>query len=119
MRLVNGTTMSVMPCDLSDHASAMPETGTHDDADDGAEHGQDHRLGADHRPDLAALHADGPQQPDFVRALEHREHEGVDDPDQGDEHGQGEQRVDQAQQLVHLGCWDCSNWALVWIFRFG
>ena len=74
----------------------------HDDPDDRTEHGQDHRLGADHRPDLPAFHPDGPQQPDLVGSLEHREHERVHNADQRDEDGQGEQRVDQAQQLVHL-----------------
>ena len=42
------------------------------------------------------------QQPDLVGALEHRQHERVDDPDEGDDHGQGEQRVDEAEQLVDL-----------------
>ncbi len=54
-----------------------------------------------------------------MRAFEDREHERVDDPDQGDDHGQGEQRVDQAEQLVHLAAVTVSNWAWVWIFRFG
>ena len=72
------------------------------DPDQGAEDGQDHRFRADHRPDLSALHADGTQQADLVGPFEDREHQRVDDPDQGDDHSQAEQRVDQAQQLVHL-----------------
>ena len=79
------------------------QTGPYDDADDGAEDGQDHRLRADHGADLAPLHAHRAQQPDLVGALEDREHERVHDPDQGDDHGQAEQRVDQAEQLVDLG----------------
>ena len=36
-------------------------------------------------------------------ALEHREHERVDDPDERDEHRQGEEGVDQAEHLVDGG----------------
>ena len=43
-------------------------------------------LVADHPPDLAAGHADGPQHPELARALEHREDERVDDPEQADDH---------------------------------
>ena len=92
-----------MPCEWSDRDERDAEARSDDDADDGAEDGQDHRLGADHRPDLAPLHADGAQQPDLVGALEDRQHQRVDDADEGDDHGQGQQRVDQAQQLVDLG----------------
>jgi hypothetical protein len=48
---------------------------------------QDHRFGPDHRADLTAFHADRPQQADLAGALEHREHEGIHDPDERDEHG--------------------------------
>ena len=34
--------------------------------------------------------------------FEHREHERVHNPDQSNEDGQGEQRIDQTQQLIHL-----------------
>ena len=102
-RFETGTTVSVMPCECSDDDEGDAEARPDDDADDRAEDGEDHRLGADHGPDLAALHADRPQQPDLVGALEHRQHERVHDPDEGDDHGQGEQRVDQAEQLVDLG----------------
>ena len=49
------------------------------------------RLGADHGPHLATFHADSPQEPDLVGPLEHREHQRIDDTDQGDNHGQGQQ----------------------------
>ena len=77
--------------------------GTDDDPDDGAEDGQDDRFGPDHRPDLAPLHADRPEQADLAGAFEHREHERVHDPDERDKHGQREQGVDQAEELVDAG----------------
>jgi hypothetical protein len=77
--------------------------GADDDPDDGAEDRQDDCFGPDHRPDLAPLHADRPEQADLAGALEHREHERVHDPDQRDEHGQGEQGVDQPEDLVDAG----------------
>ncbi len=36
-------------------------------------------------------------------ALEHRQHQSVDDPDQGDHDGQGQQDIDQAELLVDRG----------------
>src|SRR5690348_12248506 len=79
------------------------ERGADHDPDDGAEDGQDHRLGPDHGADLAAAHADRAQQADLAGALEDREHERVHDPDERDDHGQAEQGVDQAEQLVDVG----------------
>ena len=78
------------------------QSGPDDDADDGAEQRDDHRLGADHRPDLAALHPDRAEQADLARALEHRQHQRVDDSDQRDEHGQREQHVHEPELLVDL-----------------
>ena len=52
------------------------------------------------RPQLRAGHADGPQQPELAGPLEDRQRQGVGDAEQGDEDGQGEQGVDQAEHLV-------------------
>ena len=104
---------------LSERHQGYADARADDDADDGAEDRQDHRFRADHGPDLAPLHADRAQQADLVGALEHRQHQRVDDPDEGDDHRQGEQGVDQAEQLVDLATWDCSNWARVWTCTFG
>ena len=99
-RLDVGTTVSVS---LSERHQGNAHAGPDDDADDGPEDGQDHRLRADHGPHLAPFHAHGPQQADLAGALEHREHQRVDDAHQGDDDGQGEQGVDQAEQLVDAG----------------
>ena len=73
------------------------QPGADDDTDDGAEQRDHDRLRADHGPDLTALHSDRAQQADLARALEHREHQRVDDADQGDHHREGEQDVDQPE----------------------
>ena len=57
-------------------------------------------LVADHAPHLAARHADRAQHPELAGALEGREHERVDDAEQGDDHGQRQQHVEDGQQLV-------------------
>ncbi len=77
--------------------------GADDDADDGAEDGQDQRFGADHEPDLARFHADRPEQSDLPGPFEDRQHERVDNPDQGDDHRQGEEGVDEAEEGVDFG----------------
>ena len=77
--------MLVTPLSRSDDGQREPEPGADDDADHGAEERDDHRLRADHRPHLPPFHPDGAQQSDLVRALEHRQHERVDDPDQRDQ----------------------------------
>ncbi len=81
IRLGHGTSSIVMPCECSDETRARPSSRPDDDPDHGAEDGQDHRLRADHRPDLPAFHADGTQQADLVGALEDRQHQRVHDPD--------------------------------------
>ena len=55
------------------------------------------------RAHLRASHADGAQQADLARALEHREQERDDDADDGDEDRQREEPVDQPEDLVDLG----------------
>ena len=64
--------------------------------------GDHHRLAADHGPDLAPAHADRSEQAQLPGALEHGEHQRVDDADNGDEDGQGQQGVDDGEQLVDL-----------------
>ena len=49
-----------------------------------------------------AGHAHRPQQPELPGALEDREGQGVGDAEQGDDHGQGEQGVDEVEQHVDL-----------------
>ena len=67
-----------------------------------AEQGDQHRLPPDRPAQLAAVHADGPQQPELTGPLVHRQRQGVGDADEGDDHGQGQQAVDQVQ---HLSIW--------------
>ncbi len=52
---------------------------------------------------MAALHPDRPEKTYLPGALEDRQHEGVHDTDEGDHDGQGQQGIDQPEQLVHLG----------------
>ena len=47
-------------------------------------------------------HADRPQQAELPGALEDRERQGVGDAEQGDEHGQGEQGVDEVEDHVDV-----------------
>ena len=101
-RLGIGTTTSVIPCFLSDDDERDAEPGAHDNPDECTEDRKDHRLGADHDPHLAPAHAHGPQETDLVGSLEHREHEGVYDADERDGHGERQQSIDEAEQLVHL-----------------
>ena len=96
-------TRFVMPWLLQRLGEGDPETGSDDDADQRTEEGEDHRFRSDHDANLPTFHADRPEQADLVRALEDGEHQRVDDPDEGDEYGQGEERVDQAEELVDLG----------------
>ena len=48
-------------------------------------------------------HAHRPQQPELPGALEDRERQGVGDAEEGDDHGQGEQGVDEVQEHVDVG----------------
>ena len=69
--------------------------------------GGDHRLGADHPAHLAPAHPDRAQHPELARALVHGQRERVDDAEQGHDHRQQQQAVDEAEQLVDLrrsGC---------------
>src|SRR5919197_5278226 len=61
---------------------------------------RDHALVPDHPPDLAARHPDRPQHPELARPLEDREHERVHHPEQAHDHGQGQQHVEELEQLV-------------------
>ena len=54
----------------------------------GADQGDHGGLPADHRPDLAAGHADRAQQAQLAGALEDRQRQRVDDAEQGDHDGQ-------------------------------
>ena len=88
---------------LSDSGEGGAQRRPDDDACHSAEKSDDHRLGPDHGPDLPSFHPYRPQQAELVGALEHREHQGIDDPDQGDEDGQGQQDVDQPEEQVDRG----------------
>ena len=55
------------------------------DPDERADQRGDHALVADHPPRLPARHPDRAQHPDLARALEHGQHERVDDPEQADD----------------------------------
>ena len=77
-----------------------PEPRADHDPDHGAENRDDHGLRADHLPDLTAFHPHRPQQADLARALEHRQHERVDDADHARQNRQRKQHVDQSELLV-------------------
>ena len=72
-----------------------------------------HRIA---RADLAAGHADRPQQPELTGPLVHRQGQRVGDADEGDDHGQGQQAVDQVEHLSISpvmaslnSAWSCSS----------
>ena len=54
------------------------------------------------RAHLAAGHAHRPEQAELTGPLVHRQRQGVGDADQGDDHGEGEQAVDQVEHHVDL-----------------
>ena len=62
-RFETGTTVFVMPCECSADTERDAQPRPHDDADDGAEDGEDHRLRTDHGADLAPLHAHACSRP--------------------------------------------------------
>ena len=70
--------------------------------DRGADERSDDALLTDHPAHLPACHADGAQHPDLARALVHRQHEGVDHPEDADEHGQREHHVQERDELVEV-----------------
>jgi hypothetical protein len=49
---------------------------------------------------LGRGHAHGPQQPELTRPLEHRQRQGVDDAEEGDQHRQQQHHGDEGEQLV-------------------
>src|SRR5919197_1974543 len=61
---------------------------------------RDHALVPDHPPHLPPRHPDRSQHPELACPLEHREHERVHHPEQADDHGQGQQDVQELEQLV-------------------
>ena len=63
----------------------------------------DHALVPDHAPHLPPGHADRAQHPELARALEHRQHERVHDPEQADDDREREQDVEQVQDRVEAG----------------
>ena len=67
-----------------------------------ADQRRDDGLEAHDALDLAPRHADRAQHPELARALEDRQRERVDDPEQRDDDRQRQQRVDEVQQLVDL-----------------
>ena len=66
----------------------------------GAERGDQCRLEAHHPAQLAAGHANRPNQAELTGALEHRQGQRVGDADQGDHHGQRDHHVHHRQDLV-------------------
>ena len=57
---------------------------------------------AHHAADLPAAHADGAHHADLAGALEHREHERVDHPEQADDDRQREEHVEEHQELLQV-----------------
>ena len=54
----------------------------------------------DHPPSLSPRHPDRAQHPQLTRPFEHGQHERVHDPEQADDHGQRQQHVEQAEDVV-------------------
>ena len=73
------------------------------DTEAGTQRGDQQRLPADRAAELPAMHADGSQQAELPGPLVDRQGQGVGDADQRDDHGEGEQAVDQVQDLADLG----------------
>src|SRR5438094_2775279 len=82
----------------AEHQHAGDEAGetTQDRADDAEYAGYDD----DHAPDLAARHADGPQDADLPDSLEYVHGQGVHDAQSGHDHGDHRQGVEQAKDLA-------------------
>ncbi len=66
----------------------------------GADQRRHDRLVADHPARLPARHPDCAQHADLARALEHRQHERVHDPEQRDDDREPEQDVEEEQEAV-------------------
>jgi hypothetical protein len=85
----------------------MPETSAHEEdghaeAQRCSQEGDDHRLGADHCPELRPGHADGTEQADLPRPFVDGKGEGVGDTQQGDDDGQDDERRHWEKDPVHL-----------------
>lgn len=65
------------------------------------------------RLSLAAAEPDGAEQPDLAGPLDHRQRQGVDDAEDGDDDGQAEQGVDEVEHLVDLAALLVGELALV------
>ena len=89
------------------------------DPEHAAEQRGDDALVADHPPQLAAAHPDRAQHPELPRALEHRQHQRVDDPEQADDDRQRQQHVEEVQELSSPLSWLALNWDLVWTLASG
>ena len=72
------------------------------DPQQGTEDADHHRLRRDHPHDLPPPHADGPQQADLPRSLDHRQRERVDETDHCDDHGEAEQELDHDRSDQNL-----------------
>ena len=68
------------------------------DPEGGAQQRGDDALVADHPPDLTAAHADRAQHAELAGALEDRQHERVDDPEQADHDRKRQQHVEEVEQ---------------------
>ena len=95
-----GTVNSVMSSDSSAAVKAQPHRSPTARPTSAADPGDDHRLATHHSPQLPTRHADGPEHADLVRALEHRQRERVDDPENRDELRQEQQRNGDREELV-------------------
>ena len=67
---------------------------------DAADQRGDHALVPDHPPHLAPRHADRAQHPELTCPLEDGQHERVHDPEEADDHGEGEQHVEDVEDVV-------------------
>lgn len=65
--------------------------------------GEDDGFEGNHAADLSSLDAGGAEDSDFAGAFADGEEQCVDDSQDCDDHCQGEQSVDDAEQLVDLG----------------
>ena len=63
---------------------------------------RDHALVPDHPPRLPSRHPDRAQHPQLPRPLEDGQRERVHHPEEADDHRQGEQDVEQEQELLDL-----------------
>ena len=96
-----------MPSSTSARLRAMPAGRAEGDPGERAEERHQHRLASYDGAHLASGAADRAQQPELAGALDDGEHQGVDDAEDGHDHGQQQQRGDDARAAGRRSAGPC------------